>query len=332
MRQPLDNVQLLGLLGLGDAILAVPARGRTRTRDHEQRPRGNHGVKRKGIKVGHEVPAARQRRVGRARVLRPRRAVVAGQVAERLGEVGRRVLEPLGQHVHDGHLFVAGHVAVAVLGRGLELRVQHLHVGRVLVVAAARHGADADGRRRGHGLDAQVRLRREGHVPARRADAQHTDLVGVDFRRERDEVRDGALDVFDAVRRVLEVARLALRVALVSRVVGQAGEARGGEDARVVGRRLLLDGGPRVGDDDGGAGARGGARGGSVEERGEPQPARVEGDLLGYRHVWLRYMYEREFSRVYAVRLRLFDSALDVAYISGDCSHDITPTICASGA
>jgi hypothetical protein len=127
-------------------------------------------------------------------------------------------------------------------------------------------------------FDAQVGLCGEGRIPARDADAQHADFGGVDVVAA-EEVGHGRLDVFDALVRVLEVARLALRFALVGGVVGEAGEAGGGQDAGVVGWGLFLDGGPWAVNDYNCSGAIWWTRDRRIEERSEFEVAREEGDL-----------------------------------------------------
>ena len=82
----------------------------------------------------------------------------------------------------------------------------------------------------------------EGCIPAGGADAEDTDCVGVEVLAA-DKKGYAGLDVFDSLVGILEVSRPGFGLALICGVLGEADEADLGEDARIVGWRVLLDGG-----------------------------------------------------------------------------------------
>lgn len=161
----------------------------------------------------------------------------------------------------------------------LELRLQDIHVGRVLIKASPRHGADAHSGRSGAGLDAEIGLGCKGSISTRCADAKDTDLVGVHLLAAG-EISDGRFDVLDALGGIFKVSGLAFGFTLVCSVVGEADKAGLGEHAGIVCRRLLLDGRPRMAYDDGGARAIGRAGNRLVEVSCEFEVAGEKGDVL----------------------------------------------------
>ena len=141
----------------------------------------------------------------------------------------------------------------------------------VTVPAPAGDGAGIDSADGGDGRDARVGGGGLDRDSAAGADAEDADVGVVDVG-QGGQVVDGAVDVTDAVHRVVQEAGHAAAGTLIRRVEGQGDEALIGEPLCVDARGLLLDPAAGVHDDDGGVGAVG------IEVGGDEDVAR-HGDV-----------------------------------------------------
>lgn len=143
------------------------------------------------------------------------------------------------------------------------------HSGVLLPVAALLELArDVGGDDRGHRFDAVIGSGSGERVPATRADAEQADTRRVHALHGVQE-RDSALEVLDALPRILEAARHALTFALVRGIERQGDEPSLCEHARVERSRLFLHTTPRMPDDERGHGPIQGIR--RVQNTGDVQ-------------------------------------------------------------
>lgn len=241
-----DPEQLLGLARLLDRSDGEVVGDGLGAGDHQQRARRDERDQPERVELGEQVQAARREPVLGAGVMGPLGAVVVPALVDVAGDA---LLHLAALGLVLGVDLLPADLAVACLaGTGGGGQVQHRRefVGRPGAAEPVAEPAPLVGRADGaDGPDPVIGRGRRGDVPARGADAERADPLGVDLVADAEE-GDGALDVLDPLRGVLQEARQALAVAPVGRVEGEGHEAGPGQPRRVEAGGLLLHAGHRV--------------------------------------------------------------------------------------